>query len=62
MIMAATLTLIVCVAFRHRSIGTLTAKERVMPPERVSTTEFGLMDTRGLLNFPDENSVENEPA
>ena len=33
-----------------------------MLPDRVSTTEFGLMDTRVLRNLPDWNNCENAPA
>ena len=50
------------VAFRHLSTGTWTARVRVMLPDRVSTTEFGLMDTRVLRNLPDWNNGANAPA
>jgi hypothetical protein len=50
------------VALRHLSTGTWTAKVRVMLPDRASTTEFGLMDTRALRNLPDRNTGENAPA
>jgi hypothetical protein len=48
--------------FTQLEIGTSTAKDNVMPPERVSIIALGLMETRELRSFPVENKAANAPA
>jgi hypothetical protein len=55
-------TFMFAVALAQEVTDTSTARERVIPPPRESTMELGLIETRGLRSFPEENRTENEPA